>query len=609
MGENEATAILAPSAMAFAPVNTSDFPENAIRRRTVIFRTDQWPPRGRCARKTITAAKAAECKERGWASLRRAIAILGGTPLANRHCPHGCSARGTCLRPDPDRSYHARTKYPVENEEPGVPGCICHSGYTGTACERVKEGFALGAPKFGTACFNGHNCSGHGRCVGRFCLCDLEWTGADCSLPNRPPRLQPAVTPPTSMPPAMPFGGRRVPIYIYSLPTDISLEYVYQRDMLRRGQYYANLMFMEALLRDHASIVEDPEQAALFFVPVMPMQMAGNLWHPYEFLADVTRHLREQYPYWNRTRGEDHVFFLTTDRAGCWKPYEIQHSLIITYLGFPAAEAYFGFEERLLWGANPAGPQRRNNAYDTRVGSVATELPCYVPGKDVVVPVDTLVKPSEEAKLPRPSTPYVCAGKRGKRTLLHMGGSMSNMGRIEYSQGVRQKIQELHANEPGFILGGEFTFDDLRAATFCLAPSGWGWGWRITLAMLTQCVPVIIQPNVTQPFEELLPYSSFSLRYTKDAIPDLPAKLRSIPTSKVCEMQTALARYYRALLWQKPHGAQHPSAYDLTMISLCRRAKALGGRFKRFANYSSAFLARHSVDCADSLEAAGAVFT
>ena len=39
-----------------------------------------------------------------------------------------------------------------------------------------------------------------------------------------------------------------------------------------------------------------------------------------------------------------------------------------------------------------------------------------------------------------------------------------------------------------------------------------GWGWRLSLAMLTQCVPVIIQPNVTQPFEELLPYDDFSLR-------------------------------------------------------------------------------------------------
>ena len=34
-------------------------------------------------------------------------------------------------------------------------------------------------------------------------------------------------------------------------------------------------------------MVADPEEAALFFVPVMVMQMAGNLWHPYKFLERI----------------------------------------------------------------------------------------------------------------------------------------------------------------------------------------------------------------------------------------------------------------------------------------------------------------------------------
>ena len=34
-------------------------------------------------------------------------------------------------------------------------------------------------------------------------------------------------------------------IYVYPLPTEMSLEHVYQRDMKRRGQYYANLEFMQ----------------------------------------------------------------------------------------------------------------------------------------------------------------------------------------------------------------------------------------------------------------------------------------------------------------------------------------------------------------------------
>jgi len=320
--------------------------------------------------------------------------------------------------------------------------------------------------------------------------------------------------------------------------------------------------------------------------------------------------LRHAYPYWNRSAGTDHIFFLTTDRGGCWKPWALQHSMIISYLGFRASEAYFGFEERLEWPRR--GPQTRNNAYSTRRGAESLGLDCYVAHKDVVVPVDANIGPKEEAKLPAPGTPFAC--KRGPhKVLLFMGGSMQNMGRIEYSQGVRQKIQELHVNESAFVLGGRFTLDELRASRFCLTPSGWGWGWRLSLAVVTQCVPVIIQPNVTQPFEDVLEgtpyaYDTFALRLRKADIPQLPAILRAVPDAQLCAMQAMLARVHRAFLWQQPRGPQYASAYDLTQILLCRRAKALARRFARSGRHPHAYLARVPLDCADTLESAGIRF-
>ena len=73
-------------------------------------------------------------------------------------------------------------------------------------------------------------------------------------------------------------------------------------------------------------------------VHVHVSQMAGNLWHPLAFLRKTVDHLMHAYPYWNRSAGTDHVFFLTTDRGGCWKPWATQHSIIISYLGFRASE-------------------------------------------------------------------------------------------------------------------------------------------------------------------------------------------------------------------------------------------------------------------------------
>lgn len=668
------------------PLNLSDLPD--VPSAALAFRTPSWPPIGRCA-KPNPPRHCAAGQER---SMRRAANILGGWPLPNSRCPHACSRRGTCLEPTYPRPETAQERFPLGGggdwsgwskgsgagararvgkgrgkgrgggaaaaARSGSALCICHTGYSGAGCEHVDA----------SRCFN--RCSGHGQCVGRFCLCERGWQGVDCSLAanggfasqdkafagsyedfqkeggvrytkahqagaaavaNNAPRRRPlpAVMRGTGgagrlarfarlslngVPPRIPPESAYAPIYVYPLPTEMSMEGVYQRDQNRRGQYYANLMFLEQL---HArrDAVGDPESAALFFVPVMVMQMAGNLWHPLDFLKKTVHYLSHSFPYWNRSAGVDHVFFLTTDRGGCWRPWALQHSLIVSYLGFRASEAYFGFEERLRWPRQ--GPNTRNNAYSVKPGAEALGLDCYTEGKDVVVPVDAQIGAAEEAKLPAPNAPFKC--KTGPfKVLLFMGGSMTNMGRIEYSQGVRQAIQRLHINETEFVLGGKFTLDQLRwQSRFCLCPSGWGWGWRLSLAIATQCVPVIIQPNVTQPFEDLLqgtPYSydSFSIRYTKEDIPNLPNLLRSVPDSRLCAMQAMLQRVYRAFLWQQPYGPLHASAYDLTQVLLCRRAKALAARFARAATpvgRTPSYLARHpDFQCADSLEAASIRF-
>jgi hypothetical protein len=589
-----------------------DVPATAL-----IFRTPSWPPIGRCARPDPPR----HCGSKQGKKMHAAANTLGGWPLPNSRCPLSCSHRGTCILPMRVRQQKTVERYPLAVPVPAdgrpPPTCICHMGYSGSGCEKVDY----------SQCFN--RCSGHGVCTGRFCLCAHGWQGVDCSLRAAgsadAAQLTAAVA--TSIDDRQREGGVRftaedrrnagvlrrgpatVPIYAYALPTEMSMEGVYQRDMHRRGQYYANLMFYEQL-HARGDAVANPEEAALYFVPVMVMQMAGNLWHPYEFLRRTVHYLTHAHPYWNRSAGTDHVFFLTTDRGGCWKPWALQHSIIVSYLGFRASEGYFGFEERLKWPRQ--GPNNRNNAYSTKRGAESLGLDCYVPEKDVVVPVDASIGAVEEAKLPPHGTPFAC--KRGPhKVLLFMGGSMSNMGRIEYSQGVRQAIQQIHANESQFVLGGQFTLDDLRASRFCLAPSGWGWGWRLSLAVATQCVPVIIQPNVTQPWEDLLegtPYSydTFSIRLAKEDIPQLPAILRAVPLESLCAKQAMLARVYRAFLWQQPSGPSHASAYDLMQILLCRRAKSLAVRYARDGKHPQAFLARHAVQCAETLEAAGIRF-
>jgi len=105
---------------ALSLVNTSDFPAASA---SIVFRTDQWPLRGRCARKNIAPAKLAACTSRTAVGHNKATRqrgeggapplsprtppvaapqarnMLGGDPVPNWRCPGSCSHRGTCLVP------------------------------------------------------------------------------------------------------------------------------------------------------------------------------------------------------------------------------------------------------------------------------------------------------------------------------------------------------------------------------------------------------------------------------------------------------------------------------------------------------------------------------
>ena len=81
-------------------------------------------------------------------------------------------------------------------------------------------------------------------------------------------------------------------------------------------------------------------------------------------------------------------------------------------------------------------------------------------------------------------------------------------------RGAAAQAKELLADVPGFsILESDPNYyNSLSRAEFCLAPTGDGWGRRATLAAMYGCIPVIVQDDISQPFEEQLPWDKFSIR-------------------------------------------------------------------------------------------------
>ena len=84
---------------------------------------------------------------------------------------------------------------------------------------------------------------------------------------------------------------------------------------------------------------------------------------------------------------------------------------------------------------------------------------------------------------------------------------------------------------------------------------------------------MIVQPGVLMPFEDLLPYHRFSLRYGAAEIPTLHERLAKISDAEHARMRRALLRYAPAFNWHEGEGR----AYELAIYSLCLRGARLAG--------------------------------
>jgi hypothetical protein len=96
---------------------------------------------------------------------------------------------------------------------------------------------------------------------------------------------------------------------------------------------------------------------------------------------------------------------------------------------------------------------------------------------------------------------------------------------LTWCRGVPLRLSQVRNTE-----GKRYTVyrSQIEKSQFCLAPSGAGWGIRIIELVMDGCIPVIIQDNITQPYEDVLPYRKFSLRVAEADIERLPEILRAV---------------------------------------------------------------------------------
>lgn len=430
-------------------------------------------------------------------------------------------------------------------------------------------------------CYN--NCSHRGVCTpGQLCACAPGWRGYDCAVPGG-----------VSAAHGAPHSHGRGFMYVHSPPASLGLAKA-RLGARKVGEsidplYQAENSFVERLMSDWSLRTLDARRARLFYVPTWAYAVSGNTavvktaWH-YDALLRSMRNDSVLGATWAANRSA-HVFWFAGDKGACGVPRERGAGpIFVSHWGLSVPWNYMvavppGYDADAAGAVPPcteprdlvvppnvggAGPPRAAaEGAEGERGATATagDLPCelFFAGTPQVTGRKSAACPNRASPGPLPQVyghadPLVPASAKGSWQRC-------------YSQGVREQVFLHHANRSRFCISRRAPAELYRRARFCLAPSGEGFGNRLALAMLAGCVPLIIQPNVRQPFDDLLPYDDFSLRLPPDDVPRLHELLPAVGEAEHARLRRGVARHAAAFSW----GARG-EAYEHVRLALCLRA-------------------------------------
>ncbi|CAI5953022.1 unnamed protein product, partial [Closterium sp. NIES-64] len=152
----------------------------------------------------------------------------------------------------------------------------------------------------------------------------------------------------------------------------------------------------ELLIASNAVRTVDPYEASLFFVPFFSARltlyhfkdwennMRGAVEEASKVWTEIFTTVRRNYPFFNRTNGRDHFSILTLDHGRCHSltfvdPGLVGEMFFVTYNGDKLVRSVHASKERNM--------QAITYNYKIPVDPSLPDIPCYLPDRDIVVPV------------------------------------------------------------------------------------------------------------------------------------------------------------------------------------------------------------------------------
>lgn len=293
--------------------------------------------------------------------------------------------------------------------------------------------------------------------------------------------------------------------------------FVYDLPQLTRGVLHCHhgQWGLEALiphwLRRGSCRTEDPEEADFFLVPWhtwcdrIVYKMNQTRREVSAVYIDLMKRRHEVLPHWTKNDGHDHVFIFSDQGMNFfpeWRDYIPNSVFVVTEALTPRC-----------------GPS------------------CFNPWKDLVIPGHTdFFRARRMASFNLPS--------EQRSLLFNFHGRHPGLNDLYKKNFVRGNIMRVFDGLDGVSVGG-FTddyFERMGSSHFCLVPMGTSsWTNHLYEAFFAGCIPVILSDGFKVPFEDLLDWPSFSIKWPMtDVSLDLYHFLRNIPLNRLRQMKAAV---------------------------------------------------------------------
>ncbi|KAL2938475.1 putative glucuronoxylan glucuronosyltransferase IRX7 [Bienertia sinuspersici] len=313
------------------------------------------------------------------------------------------------------------------------------------------------------------------------------------------------------------LGGLKV--YVYEIPEKYNKVWL-KNERCKKHLFASEVAIHRALLESDVRTF-DPNEADFFFVPVYvscnfsTINGFPAIGHARDLISSAVDLISTSFPFWNRSRGSDHIFVASHDFGACFHTME-----------------NVAIEDGIV--------EVLRKSIILQTFGVKYNHPCQQ-GESVVIPpyIPPQSVRSTLERWPLDGHRDIFAFFRGK-----MEVNPKNVSGRFYSKAVRTHIWRSYNNDRRFYLKRHRYSgyqSEIARSVFCLCPLGWApWSPRLVESVALGCVPVIIADGIRLPFEDVIPWANISLTVAEHDIVNLGSILDHVARTNLSMIQRNL---------------------------------------------------------------------